>query len=51
MNHQAEKLVQPATAEEATALSTAYDGVLESVFACPQCGWIASRRETADPSE
>ena len=50
MNHQAEKLVQPSTAEEAAALSTAYDGVLVLVFACPACGWIESRRETGDAS-
>jgi predicted RNA-binding Zn-ribbon protein involved in translation (DUF1610 family) len=50
MNHQAEKLVQPATAEEAAALSTALDGVLVLVFACPNCGWIESRRETGETS-
>jgi predicted RNA-binding Zn-ribbon protein involved in translation (DUF1610 family) len=50
MNHQAEKLVHPITAEEVAALSTAYDGVLELVFACPHCGWIESRRESGEPS-
>jgi hypothetical protein len=50
MNHQAEKLVQPVTAEEAAAVSTRVDGVLELVFACPRCGWIDSRRETREPS-
>jgi hypothetical protein len=44
MNHQANKLVEPATREEAEA-SRALGGVLIAVFACPQCGWIASRRE------
>jgi len=48
MNHQAEKLVQPVTADEAAAASTALDGVLELVFACPACGLIDSRRETGE---
>ena len=48
MNHQAEKLVQPATVEEAAALTTAYDGLLLLVFACPACGWIESRREPGE---
>ena len=43
MNHQAEKLVQPVNEEDA-AQSTAFDGVLVLVFACPGCGWIESRR-------
>ena len=30
---------------EEAAPSTALDGVLELVFACPGCGWIDSRRE------
>jgi predicted RNA-binding Zn-ribbon protein involved in translation (DUF1610 family) len=46
MNHQADKLVDPVTAEEAAAMTTAFDGVLLVVFACPGCGWIDSRRET-----
>lgn len=45
MNHQASKLVQPVTEAEAAAISTAFDGVLVLVFACPGCGWIESRRE------
>jgi hypothetical protein len=48
MNLHAEKLVQPVTAEEAASVGTAVDGVLESVFACPGCGWIESRRESAE---
>jgi hypothetical protein len=51
MNLHAEKLVQPQTAEEAASVGARMDGVLEIVFACPQCGWIASRRETGEPSE
>lgn len=43
MNHQADKLVYPRTREEESALTAAFDGVIEEVFACPSCGWIASR--------
>jgi predicted RNA-binding Zn-ribbon protein involved in translation (DUF1610 family) len=50
MNLHAEKLVQPLTPEEAASVGTAVDGVLEFVFACPQCGWIESRRESGEPS-
>jgi len=46
MNHQADKLVHPTTAEEAARMTPALDGVIESVFACPGCGWIDSRRES-----
>ena len=45
MNHQATKLVDPVTREEAAALTKAFDGVPMVVFACPGCGWIDSRRE------
>jgi hypothetical protein len=48
MNRHAEKLVEPVTAEEAAALSSAVDGVLLLVFACPSCGWIESKRETGE---
>jgi predicted RNA-binding Zn-ribbon protein involved in translation (DUF1610 family) len=47
MNHQADKLVVPVTAEEAASMTDAFDGVIEEVFACPNCGWIESRRVTA----
>lgn len=46
MNHQADKLVHPVTAEEAARMTPALDGVIEEVFACPGCGWIESRRTT-----
>jgi len=46
MNHQASKLVDAVTAEEAASVSAEFDGVLLVVFACPSCGWIDSRRET-----
>ena len=46
MNHQADKLVHPVTQEEAARITPALDGVVEQVFACPNCGRIESRRET-----
>ena len=50
MNHQADKLVQPVTQEEAATVGPALDGLLERVFACPSCGWIDSRREPDAPA-
>jgi len=49
MNHQADKLVDPVTAEEVAVMGSAFDGVLLVVFACPGCGWIDSRREAGEP--
>ena len=46
MNHQADKLVHPLTAVETANMAPAFDGVVESIFACPDCGWIDSQRET-----
>ena len=46
MNHQADKLVHPVSQEEAARITPALDGVIEQVFACPNCGRIESRRET-----
>jgi predicted RNA-binding Zn-ribbon protein involved in translation (DUF1610 family) len=47
MNHQADKLREPTSREEAE--STRLGGVVIAVFACPSCGWIASlRRGDAD---
>jgi hypothetical protein len=48
MNHQAAKLVHPVDEEQASASSTAYDGILVLVFACPGCGWIDARRADAE---
>jgi|SoiMetStandDraft_2_1073263.scaffolds.fasta_scaffold1194925_2 hypothetical protein len=48
MNHQANKLADAVSAEEAAAVTTVFDGVLVVVFACPSCGWIDSRRETGE---
>jgi rubredoxin len=50
MNHQAAKLVQRVGEEDATVQSSAFDGVLVLVFACPGCGWIESRREGDEPA-
>ena len=49
MNHQADKLVHPVTREEAARMTPALDGVIEEVFACPDCGRIESRRVTEPP--
>jgi len=40
MNHQADKLREPTSREEAE--SARFGGVLIAVLACPNCGWIAS---------
>jgi NMD protein affecting ribosome stability and mRNA decay len=44
MNHQANKLVEPTSREEAESVR-ALGGILVAVFACPSCGYVASRRE------
>ena len=44
MNHQANKLVYPVTREEETEITSAFDGMIEEIFACPNCGRIESRR-------
>jgi len=46
MNHQADKLVHPVTKEEAARMTATLDGVIERIYACPNCGWIDSRRPT-----
>jgi len=40
MNHQADKLREPTSREEAE--SARFGGVLIAVLAWPNCGWIAS---------
>jgi predicted RNA-binding Zn-ribbon protein involved in translation (DUF1610 family) len=47
MNHQADKLVEPTSREEAEA-STRFGGMIVSVFACPNCGWIEAERERTE---
>ena len=44
MNHQASKLVEPTSREEAESTGV-LGGVLVLVFACPRCGWIDSQRD------
>ena len=48
MNHQADKLTYPVTREEAERMTPALDGVIEEVLACPNCGWIESRRNASE---
>jgi len=43
MNHHAEKLVDPRSAEEAAAMDLQMGGVIEEVHTCPGCGYVASR--------
>lgn len=47
MNHQANKLVEPTTREEAES-GRVLGGIVITVFACPRCGWIASRRDEGE---
>ena len=49
MNHQADKLVHARTADEAASMTSAIDGVIEAIFACPNCGRIESRRVVGVP--
>ena len=44
MNHHAEKLLQPTTAEEAMSIDPVLGGMVEEVYACPACGETATRR-------
>jgi len=46
MNHHAEKLVDPRTAEEAAKLDAALGGIIEEMHTCPECGKVHSRRTT-----
>ena len=47
MNHQADKLVDPTSREEAET-SAVLGGVIIAVFASPRCGWIEAEREPAE---
>ena len=49
MNHHADKLVEPTTAEEAERMDPELGGVIEEMLACPACGYVDSRR--AGPPE
>ena len=44
MNHHAEKLVDPRTAEEAKQMDPKLGGILEEFHTCPRCGSTSSRR-------
>lgn len=43
MNHHADKLLHPATPEEARKADPALGGVIEEMHYCPACGAVASR--------
>ncbi|MGH7848516.1 MAG: hypothetical protein ACREQW_25535 [Candidatus Binatia bacterium] len=44
MNHHADKLVNPVTAEEAERINPALGGLIEETHYCPGCGAVESRR-------
>ena len=44
MNHHADKLVYPASREEAKKMNPALGGVIEETHCCPGCGGVESRR-------
>jgi ribosomal protein S27AE len=44
MNHHADKLVYPVSAEYAKEMNIALGGVIEETHGCPGCGGVESRR-------
>jgi predicted RNA-binding Zn-ribbon protein involved in translation (DUF1610 family) len=44
MNHHADKLVYPASPEDAKKMNAALGGVIEQTHGCPGCGAVESRR-------
>ena len=44
MNHHADKLVHPISAEEARRVNEVLGGVIEETHCCPGCGAVESRR-------
>ena len=44
MNHHAEKLVDPRSAEEAAMMDPVLGGIIEEMHTCPECGRVNSRR-------
>lgn len=48
MNHHADKLVDPASAEDAAQADPVLGGIIEEVHQCPGCGTSASRRHGGD---
>jgi hypothetical protein len=43
MNHHADKLVQPTTAEDASHVNEKLGGLIEQTHGCPACGGVESR--------
>ena len=48
ITHLADKRREPTTREEAE--TSPLGGIVIAVFACPSCGWIASRQRDDDES-
>ena len=44
LNHHAEKLAEPTSAEEALRMDPELGGILEEIHCCPGCGKNESRR-------
>jgi ribosomal protein S27AE len=44
MNHHADKLVYPVSAQEAGIMDLVLGGVIEETHCCPRCGAVESRR-------
>jgi len=44
MNHHADKLVYPVSAEDAKEMNAALGGLIEETHCCPRCGGVESRR-------
>ena len=44
MNHHADKLVYPVSAQEAEKMNATWGGMIEETHSCPACGAVASRR-------
>jgi ribosomal protein S27AE len=44
MNHHADKLVYPVTAEDARDGDATLGGIIEETHGCPGCGGVESRR-------
>jgi ribosomal protein S27AE len=44
MNHHADKLVYPISAEDARRVNEGLGGVIEETHCCPGCGAVESRR-------
>jgi ribosomal protein S27AE len=43
MNHHADKLVYPVTAEDAKKTDVSLGGMIEETHYCPECGGVESR--------